>query len=186
MAEITFIIPSIGRPTLPRSIDSLKKLNINNWKAIIIFDGIDPTIEEKDSRITMLKIPKTGFKNCAGNVRNYGISKATTDWVAFLDDDDVITRDYLDKFYEELEKNTMLDVIIFRMRMMKKILPSPSVNIFRKCEVGISFCLKKSIFTEENFWFVPSNVEDFELLDILRKNNKNITISQHVTYIVRP
>ena len=39
--------------------------------------------------------------NNAGNVRNYGMSFVETEWIAFLDDDDIIADDYLEKFYEE-------------------------------------------------------------------------------------
>lgn len=38
--RITFIIPSINRETLSRTIDSLFKQSNPNWKAIIIFDGV--------------------------------------------------------------------------------------------------------------------------------------------------
>jgi len=40
MALVTFIIPTIGRDTLQRSIDCLLEQTIQEWKAIIIFDGI--------------------------------------------------------------------------------------------------------------------------------------------------
>jgi glycosyltransferase involved in cell wall biosynthesis len=38
---ITFVIPSINRETLKRSIDSLMKQSSHNWRAIIIYDGVD-------------------------------------------------------------------------------------------------------------------------------------------------
>ena len=43
--KITFIIPTIGRPTLSKSIESLINQTNKNWEAIIIFDGIKPNIE---------------------------------------------------------------------------------------------------------------------------------------------
>lgn len=45
MSEITFIIPTIGRETLGLSISSLLKQDTQNWKAIIVFDGIEPNIK---------------------------------------------------------------------------------------------------------------------------------------------
>ena len=47
---ITFIIPTIGRQTLPRTIQSLKNLQNSNWKAIVIFDAILSRLEEFETK----------------------------------------------------------------------------------------------------------------------------------------
>ena len=71
MNEVTFIIPSIGRSTLQNSIDSILNQTNENWKIIIIFDGIEPTIVTTNKKIFILKSNKKGvLKNQAGNVRN--------------------------------------------------------------------------------------------------------------------
>ena len=56
---ITFIIPTIGRTTLTRTVNSLINQTNSEWNAIIIFDGIEK-IEFPDKRITSISIPKTG------------------------------------------------------------------------------------------------------------------------------
>ena len=38
---ITFIIPSIARLTLLRTVESLKNQTDPNWRSIIIYDGVD-------------------------------------------------------------------------------------------------------------------------------------------------
>ena len=38
--SITFIIPTIGRNTLEKAIQSIENQSINEWKIIVIFDGI--------------------------------------------------------------------------------------------------------------------------------------------------
>lgn len=43
-AIVTFIIPTIGRDTLSKTIDSLINQTNPNWKAIIVFDGIPSNI----------------------------------------------------------------------------------------------------------------------------------------------
>jgi glycosyltransferase involved in cell wall biosynthesis len=43
--SITFIIPTIGRNTLEKAIQSIEKQTNNNWKIIIIFDGIQSTLK---------------------------------------------------------------------------------------------------------------------------------------------
>ena len=185
--DITFIIPTIGRPTLPRTLASLKQMNIP-WKAIVVFDGIQPNIEDSDPRITITSIEKRGkcdvSCNNAGEVRNRGIRMANTKWIGFVDDDDTLCPTYLTDFHDMISIHDP-DVIIFRMLLNGMILPPLGKNDFRVGAVGISFCLKKSIMVEEGIWFEPSSIEDFILLDKLRSSGKKIKISDRVNYIVR-
>jgi glycosyltransferase involved in cell wall biosynthesis len=44
-----------------------------------------------------------GMTSGPGPVRNYAVSKADTEWVAFLDDDDSLTEDYVSRLSEEGE-----------------------------------------------------------------------------------
>ena len=58
MTLVTFIIPTIGRDSLQMAINSLYQQTIWDWKAIIIFDGIEPNINISDPRIKILKCEK--------------------------------------------------------------------------------------------------------------------------------
>ena len=115
-AKITFIIPSIGRDTLHTTIESLLNQTCSEWKAIVVFDGVEPILQTTDDRFTTLQIQKdeTQYENRAGYVRNYGIQFATTEWVAFVDDDDTLLSDYVERFLEETDTYDN-DVVIFRM-----------------------------------------------------------------------
>jgi glycosyltransferase involved in cell wall biosynthesis len=183
--DITFIIPTIGRSTLVRTLLSLRDLKIQEWKAIVIFDGIEPTLTVHDKRITIISIPKTGKLNHAGHVRNHGIKLADTTWIGFVDDDDTLTPNYLNEFQDSvMTKNP--DVILFRMKNPDgTILPPENINKIEFCKVGISFCLKRSIMINDNIWFGMSQFEDFELLLSMENNGKNIYISDKVCYIIR-
>ncbi len=153
-SALTFIIPTIGRETLSLTLQSLKNQTITNWKAIVIFDGIEPNISETDPRITIIKTPiKLGQGyNSAGLVRNYGIKFVNTEWVAFVDDDDSITPNYIESFLSELWLDP--DVIIFRMTMDDRVCPSiDSTNFFIK-NVGISFAVKTELVSK--FIFIQS------------------------------
>ena len=183
--HITFIIPSIGRPTLVHTLNSLKRMENPNWKAIVVFDGLAPTLISDDPRITMVTMEKTGVHNHAGRVRNEGIRRATTPWVGFVDDDDTLQPTYVTRFHEHVRTSNP-DVIIFRMKNSDgRILPREDQTDFYKNEVGISFCTKQSHFVSEQLWFEPSATEDFDLLDRLRAKHKSILISPHVEYTVR-
>jgi hypothetical protein len=56
---ITFIIPSLNRPTLERSINSLVSQTNPNWECIVVYDGVDG-ISFNDDRIKTIKIDKLG------------------------------------------------------------------------------------------------------------------------------
>lgn len=83
MNTISFIIPSINRETLKRTIDSIE-----------VWPG-DEIIVEFDLPIS----------NGWGNLqRNKGIARATTDYLAFIDDDD-----YYVKGHRQIMENAILE-----------------------------------------------------------------------------
>jgi glycosyltransferase involved in cell wall biosynthesis len=181
---ITFIIPTIGRDSLKKAVESIQMQTCKNWLAIIIFDGIEPNIECDDPRILFLTCDKLGKnKNYAGHVRNYGMSFVKTEWIAFLDDDDSISSNYVKIFYDEILSNSM-DVIIFRMYFNNEILPSLDDLDFYKGKVGISFAIKKKIF-DSGLLFSPSDYEDYEYLSLIKQNDYSIMISPYVLYFVK-
>lgn len=183
--RITFIIPSIGRDTLSRTLDSLLAQTIPKWNAIVVFDGIQPSIESPDPRIQLMTTPKKGN---AGFVRNEGIKVATTEWIGFVDDDDTLTPNYIECFNREKQN---ADAIIFRMRTPDgKIFPPPGDTDFKFMEVGISFCYKRTLAINRKLMFdnveglVPGVCEDWGLLDRLRSARVPIKISTETLYIV--
>jgi hypothetical protein len=180
---ITFIIPTIGRNTLTRTVISLLQQTNKNWKAIIVFDGV-PIINFNDSRITAVSIPKKGKLNHAGEVRNFAMKMVTTEWVGFVDDDDAISKDYVEKFEEEIKITPEAKCIIFRMKFKfggAEVMPEPHHDNFYQNKVGISFAFKKDL----NLSFDPSSTEDFYLLSKIRNQKNKIIISPYVTYFVR-
>jgi len=187
-ALITFIIPTIGRSTLIRTLESIQQNTDDDWNAIVMFDGIEPTIESEDPRIRIMRMEKTGKLNYAGRVRNQAIYFANTEWIGFVDDDDIIKPTYVSHLKKHISDHTP-DVVIFRMQYHNDdgyILPPPGATMFELNQVGISFCVKRDCFIEDNIWFEPSEIEDFNLLHRLWDQDKTITISSFVNYVVRP
>ena len=185
--KITFIIPTIGRDSLKNTIDSLLNQTVKEWNAIIIFDGINSNIKNIDHRIKVIEIDKKGLDiNSAGFVRNCGISSADTKWIAFIDDDDTISNDYIETFYKELDDHAIidLDLIIFRMKMDDRIIPKIDTDNFYLCDVGISYIMKKEIF-DNGVVFKADGAEDFLHLDDIRSKGYKIMISPYVKYFVR-
>jgi len=190
MTLLTFIIPTKGRASLKETLQSLLHQTRDTWRAIVIGDGHtvkeEYVPEDEKGRITTIRIPKAGRRsNSAGVVRNAGIAKVDTPWIGFVDDDDVVTPNYVEAFEESLSSNP--DVIIFRMQTEKgPVFPPAGAKTFSHSRVGISFALKTSLCNEEGFMFEPSRWEDYNLLDALRTAKKSILMSPHITYIVRP
>tara|TARA_Y100000389_G_C17461690_1_gene522239 strand:+ start:2718 stop:3329 length:612 start_codon:yes stop_codon:yes gene_type:complete len=181
--KITFIIPSINRPSLPRTIDSLIRQKNPNWKAIIIFDGVKSNINITDNRFSIINIDKIGKRNNAGEVRNIGIKNVDTEWCGFVDDDDMLLNNYVELFYEYITNESYLDLILFRIKIFKNIVPKHNKDNLFVNNVGISFCTKTNILKE--YKFIASNTEDFNLINRLNKDKKKIMISDKIAYLVR-
>lgn len=177
---ITFIIPSIGRETLGRSLNSLLDQTKQNWKAIVIFDGIDAEPPVKDPRISSFKVAKTGKSNHAGEVRNLGMEKVTTDWIGFLDDDDIVSKYYVERLQHEISLKDDLECVIHRMWNGALVLPSATDLNFKENKVGISFSIKREVGAK----FTPSSTEDFKLLDDLRNDKRKMLITPTISYFV--
>lgn len=183
--HITFIIPSIGRDTLIRSIKSLIDQNNPNWKCIIVYDSVDPLDITKDERISFIrtttKLGKKSGNGNAGLVRNEALKLVKSKWIGLLDDDDIILPNYIDCLLKEEELRPDLECVIFRMYRNNKIIPHHNIKRIRIGNFGISFCFQSKL----NYKFVNSNAEDFKFLNILYKNQHQICISPFTTYIVR-
>ena len=194
---ITFIIPSIGRDTLLYTIESLYNLQISDWRAIVVFDGIkNDNLNEKINNIDTLKkiiiinsdikYGNISVRNSAGLVRNIGIESINfpTEWVGFVDDDDTISPYYINNLKSELLLNHNIDVCIFRMMYENGyVLPTKYDRNIMKNRVGISFALKKDII-DKNL-FINNPFEDYIFLKELQNKGFKILISSYISYYVR-
>lgn len=182
---ITFIIPTINRPTLQRTLQSLYDQNDPHWRAIIIFDNVSNNIHVTDQRVSIIELDKKAGsgKNSAGLVRNAGINQVITEWIGFVDDDDIITPDYAAKARRSIDRYNKADCIIFRMYYEHDVLPRYQATELKCGEVGISFCARTSILKQ--FPFIPGQFEDWDFIQRLISNNKCIMVEPYVVYMVR-
>ncbi len=182
---ITFIIPSLNRKTIERTINSLLSQSNPKWKCIIVYDGVVGT-KFKDDRIKILKIEKTGligsYNGQSGLVRNEGIKLCNnTEWIGFLDDDDTIHPDYVKKLFKSYSN---YDFVVWRMRYKNGlILPELDRTDLVLSRVGISFCYKnkfKDLLFDNN-----RDGEDFDFLMKLKSLSDNWVITPEIFYNVR-
>ena len=105
--------------TLPATLNSLMAQDFANWEAFIVDDGsTDNTadiIEEfcaRDYRFKSLKTMRTG----PSNARNLaGLNHTSSNFIAFLDSDDLWASNKLSRVFEHAEKHRNIDAFYSRI-----------------------------------------------------------------------
>lgn len=190
VSHVTFIVPSIGRPELTRTLQSLTALTNPNWKALIGFDAVKEVPDLlTDPRIfyRFLSEKAGGGKNYGGGVRNYLIKEADTKWICFVDDDDTLRPHYIDSLVSETIANPTAVVIMFRMSYNRDdsiILPPIGLSEPVKNRVGISFAVQRQFLVDNKIEFVNGQTEDYELLRRIHEANGKIAFSTTIAYNV--
>lgn len=120
---ISIIVPvyNVGN-TIEQCISSVLKQTHENFELIIVDDGSSDDslekckkLEEQDARIRVHHKSNSGVSN----TRNVGINHATGDWICFVDADDYIDSDYLEKMYAETkQKSKICDVVLAGVRII--------------------------------------------------------------------
>lgn len=152
----TFIIPTIKRKTLQRAIESA------NGHPIMV-------LHDKD---------RIG----PGIIRQRMIETVKTPWVSFLDDDDTITNDYLERLREEIKNHPKADLIYFRQYWAETGSLTP-VWPQVKWGIGIGFSVKTSVAIAHPFKSEPN--EDLHFVERIEAAGKSIVFSKYITYRIR-
>lgn len=217
---VEFVVPSGGRQSLTRALESLKLQTETNWGATIVIDGMegcrggvvsvvarnlvlhkicrDSSLSDKlaiheffrDLRYKFFCISeRIGKSNWAGNIRNIAISQTNSTWVAFLDDDDALHRDYLKHLLAAIESYPYISAIVFRMlgekRRTLQIIPPHGMRVLRPHWFGISFAMHSSLCKEKRLCFQPSGREDYHLLANIIQNGFTVLLSKHTLYCIK-
>lgn len=114
MVKVSVIIPVYNSAkTITRTLDSIKDQLLNDWEILIVDNGsTDKTVElvrnyvQDDKRIKLL------FSDRGRSVaRNYGIEKASGQYLLFLDADDEISSEMLLKATDYLDSHAKYTAI---------------------------------------------------------------------------
>ena len=118
MADISIIVPIYnGEKSIKRCLNSIARQTFTNYELVLIDDGstddslkiVEKYVQRSDVLRERTRI--TSRKNSgAAKTRNYGIGEATGEYITFIDQDDVISKDYLEKYYHATLKNDV-DII---------------------------------------------------------------------------
>lgn len=174
---VSVIIPTYNRlEFLKEAVSSVREQTYRTWELIVIDDGSTDGTRSwlKDSRIKHVVIPHCGMP---GHVRNIGVREARSDYVAFLDSDDLWKEQKLEEQIRFLEMNPSLPLCHTReiwLRGKKTVSQagqkhSRSGDIFsdslRKCIIGPSTVLmrKHAFFDAGSFDPDLEIAEDYDL-----------------------
>ena len=152
--KIDYIIPTINRPSLQRTIESIKREEINNW--------IKPNILICDT------------ENSAGENRNKSLEKVKdSEWILFVDDDDYLADGH------SLELDYNFDIVILKMNQEGKIKPDvnlsgkdfgyKTISCVFKGNVGINYAIKTSFYLKGRQKMVCPNKFVSDLNKVLDK-----------------
>lgn len=118
--NVSIVIPAYNAAeTIAETLASVQAQTMPNWEAIVVDDGSNDETEEianqfaaKDSRIRTVSQPNQGVSAA----RNRGISLANFDWLSFLDADDWLSPQYLERMTEAIASDSSLDAVHCGMR----------------------------------------------------------------------
>lgn len=119
---VSIIIPTYNCAHLiEETLESIITQTYKNWECIVVDDGstdhsevVFKDYELKDKRFRFFSRPKTKPKG-ANACRNIGIEKAKSNYIIFLDADDLLAKNCLEKRVSYFKKNLQQDFLIFNM-----------------------------------------------------------------------
>jgi glycosyltransferase involved in cell wall biosynthesis len=193
---VSFIVPTMGRGTLKVALDSVLAQSDPDWEVIVVSDGlVEQDLITKvecsgvDPRIKYRHLPRKfggGYpvhNGRAGLVRNEAFSFAHGIWFAFLDDDDILDKDYVKWLKEEGHET---EIVIFRMvNSNGAILPPVGDDRIVSGLVGISFAVQNWFIQKNAIRFENHEEEDFMFLSTCICKGARLKISGHVAYYVK-
>jgi hypothetical protein len=103
VSACTVVIPTRDRPGLVReAVDSALGQTVRDTRILVVDDGsVVPVVLPEDPRLEVVRHLRPRGVAAA---RNLGISLATSPYVAFLDDDDVLRPHFVEASLEHLER----------------------------------------------------------------------------------
>ncbi len=110
---ISVVIPLFNKElVIKKTIDSILAQSFQDFEVVVVDDGssdnsVEVVKEYKDPRVLMYK------KNNGGpsSARNYGVNKSNGEWILFLDADDVLSPDALEKMIAPTKKYQGIEMV---------------------------------------------------------------------------
>lgn len=122
ISEVSVVIPTIGRDTLYRSVQSALEQTVTPREIIICADTLDELHYPQNPIVTVLRVGPRAGGNAA---RSAGVRAASGEYVALLDDDDYWDEDHLSAIQDVLQEKTVGSSWVASCRVVE-----PSGNVY--------------------------------------------------------
>lgn len=149
---ISIILPVFNTKNyLEECIESILNQVYKNIELIIVDDGssdgsidICKTYEKKDSRIRFIQQENGGLSSA----RNTGLDICNGDYICFIDADDYVKSDYIEKLYKSIkENNTNISVCGYADLCVDNTLDSADISSYQELLTGKKFLKDRGINT---------------------------------------
>lgn len=114
MAKISIIIPVYnGEKYIEKCLESIKNQTIKDYEVLIINDGSKDNTKKlvekylNDKRFKLFNRTNHGI----GASRNFGLDESSGEYICFIDSDDYVDKEYLEKLYNKISKEN-LDIVV--------------------------------------------------------------------------
>jgi glycosyltransferase involved in cell wall biosynthesis len=117
---VTVITPTKNRlKLLCEAMDSVQRQSFDAWEHLVVDDGSDDgTAEEVDRRVAadarIRYLQRAGETPGANVCRNIGVRESRAEFIIFLDSDDLLRPQCLERRVEIMQQNSILDFSVFR------------------------------------------------------------------------
>lgn len=120
--QVSIIVPVYNKSKyIYQTLKSIKEQSFSDYEVIVVNDGstdnsrdIILSFQKDDNRIKLFDIPNGGVSNA----RNFGLSQARGEWIQFLDGDDMIVEDYLERILEEVKHDKRIELVFADFSMI--------------------------------------------------------------------
>jgi len=200
---ISIVIPFYNAEKfIKETINSVLNQTYNNIEILLINDGstdnsLNIVNSLKDDRIKIINKNNSGVSSA----RNLGLSLAKGDYILFLDADDVLENDFLEKMVEKLENNknaVFCTSLVYEMNEdLTKILKiskgiynniAENVLFYHFETIPSAFLLKRDFLIENKIKFnelLSSTADRMFLLDLHKKGAEGIIENSAILYYRR-
>lgn len=179
--KVSVIIPSRNRKKLlQRAVNSIEKQTYDNTEVVIIDDCSDSLIDKSDFDVKNIQVHIVRNDKPLGGAisRNIGLSKASGDYICFLDDDDIYYEEKIAVLAEYLELNSSVDgvfgQIVRDVPLKKRSIPEgliKSLSYIKYLHTNTSL-IRKEVFESVIFFEELEKYQDTQFhIEIIKKKN---------------
>lgn len=207
MSKVSIIVPVYNAEKhIEKCLDSLINQTLNDKIEIIVVndgsvDNSENIIKRYIEKHKSNNIIKYYYKENTGvaKTRNFGIDKANSEYILFVDSDDYIDVKLIEKLKKYIDEG--IDLIKFKLQRVNEngqILEKVDGPVFEKTTGEEAFCkmysedilidspcvylIKKELFTKNNFIFKRTYHEDFGLIPLIILASRTVVSTPYYLY----